>query len=67
MARKFVGQVHYFDTQRHVILCEAGGFELRSTKHPRGVTCTACIELLARMRARGPEAATEDSASHTVV
>jgi hypothetical protein len=39
--------VHYFDTKRHLLLCGAGGFELRSTKHPRGVTCAVCIELLA--------------------
>jgi len=39
--------VHSFDTQRHLILCEAGGFELRSTKHSRNVTCPACLKLLA--------------------
>lgn len=64
MAKKLVGLVHYYDTQHHVILCEAGGFELHSTKHARGVTCSACIDLLAS-QARGREGATE-VASHSV-
>jgi hypothetical protein len=59
MARKSVGLVHYYDTQSHMILCEAGGFELHSTKHFRGVTCSACIELRARERAIRPEAVAE--------
>jgi hypothetical protein len=65
MARKSVGLVHYYDTQRHVILCEAGGFELHSTKHRRGVTCPACIELLATKASTSPQAAA-DNASHVV-
>jgi hypothetical protein len=65
MARKLVGLVHYYDTQRHLILCEAGGFELHSTKHPRRVTCSACIELLATEASSRRQAAT-DTASHTV-
>jgi len=51
------GLVHYFDTKRHLLLCEAGGFELRSTKHARGVTCPVCVELLA-----GKSATAEGSA-----
>lgn len=39
--------VHYFDAQRHRVLCEAQGPDCRSTKHARGVTCPTCIELLA--------------------
>jgi len=44
--------VHHYDTQQHRILCDSAGAEDHSTKHPRGVTCPACIELL---RARGVE------------
>jgi hypothetical protein len=51
--------VHYFDTKRHLLLCGAGGFELRSTKHPRGVTCPACVELLAA-KSTTAEAAPEE-------
>ncbi len=38
--------VHYYDTQRHRILCGSPGAEDHSTKHARGVTCHACIALL---------------------
>jgi hypothetical protein len=38
--------VHYFDTLHHRILCGVDGFDQRSTKHARDVTCDACIGLL---------------------
>ncbi len=38
--------VHHYDTEQHRILCRTAGAEDHSTKHPRGVTCPACIELL---------------------
>jgi hypothetical protein len=38
--------VHYYDTREHLILCGLVGFEQRSTKHSRSVTCRACIGLL---------------------
>ena len=66
MARNSVGLIHFFDTQRHVILCEAGGFELHSTKHRRGVTCPACIELLAA-KSTGDLESTAEGASHDAV
>lgn len=66
MEKKSLELVHCFDTQRHLILCGAGRFELRSTKHARGVTCQACIELLAAKSTASPEVATE-GARHTVV
>jgi len=47
--------VHYFDTASHRILCAAGGFELRSTKHARGVTCPTCSQLLAAKEDAGAE------------
>lgn len=37
--------VHYFDPEKHRILCGLPGFD-RSTKHSRGVTCPSCVELL---------------------
>jgi hypothetical protein len=39
-------RVHYFDTGLHRILCGLQGFEHRSTKHSRDVTCEACVGLL---------------------
>ncbi len=38
--------VHFYDTQAHRIACGVSGFDHRSTKHPRQVTCHACIALL---------------------
>ena len=38
--------VHYYDTERHQILCGASVGEDHSTKHARGVTCHACVGLL---------------------
>jgi hypothetical protein len=40
--------VHYYDTRLHRILCGLRGFEQRSTKHSRSVTCPACVGLLAK-------------------
>jgi hypothetical protein len=48
--------VHAFDPQQHRILCGVRGYEHRSTKHARGVTCEACRELL-RERDAAPAAA----------
>lgn len=38
--------VHYYDTRQHLILCGLRGFDNRSTKYSRSVTCSACRELL---------------------
>lgn len=38
--------IHFYDTSQHRILCGRRGFDQRSTKHPRSVTCDACIGLL---------------------
>lgn len=47
--------VHYFDTHVHQILCGLRGFDHRSTKHSRGVTCQACVGLLGtRLAADAP-------------
>ncbi|HEY6006621.1 MAG TPA: hypothetical protein VIV57_27320 [Anaeromyxobacter sp.] len=50
--------VHFFDTRLHRILCGLRGFEHRSTKHSRDVTCDACIGLLRErpVKAAGTEA-----------
>jgi hypothetical protein len=42
--------VHLYDIERHRIACGAAG-QSNSTKHPRGVTCKACLELVAGTRA----------------
>ncbi len=38
--------VHFYDTHSRRIACGASGIEQRSTKHPRQVTCDACVALL---------------------
>jgi hypothetical protein len=43
--------VHYFDTDRHAILCGVSGFPDRSSKHERSVTCPSCVERLEHVRA----------------
>ncbi len=43
--------VHFYDTQLHRILCGVRGFEQRSTKHARSVTCRACVGLLGKQPA----------------
>ncbi len=45
--------VHYYDTRLHETLCGLRGFEHRSTKHARGVTCSACVGLLRQREQRG--------------
>jgi hypothetical protein len=39
--------VHFYDTRSRTIVCGVSGFDHRSTKHPRQVTCQACVALLA--------------------
>jgi hypothetical protein len=49
--------VHYYDTRLRRILCGVRGFEQRSSKHSREVTCQACIGLLGKqLSAGGPTA-----------
>ncbi len=54
--------VHFYDTRSRRIACGASGLDHRSTKHPRQVTCDACVALLgerpAPADAAGPEMAT---------
>ncbi len=38
--------VHFYDTRLHQILCGVRGFDHKSTKHSRSVTCQACVALL---------------------
>jgi hypothetical protein len=48
--------VHFYDTHRHAILCGVRGFEHRSSKHARSVTCEACVGLLGKHPAMTPAA-----------
>ena len=57
--------VHYFDTQSHQILCEPQSSDYHSTKHARGVTCPACVKLLAAKSANVEGAA--EPASQTTL
>lgn len=43
--------IHFYDTDRHVIVCGVPGFADRSTKHARSVTCRSCMTVLAERRA----------------
>lgn len=45
--------VHFYDVQLRETLCGLRGFEHRSTKHARGVTCHACVGLLRERPIRG--------------
>lgn len=38
--------VHFYDTRSHETACGLRGFAQRSTKHPRQVTCHACVAVL---------------------
>lgn len=38
--------IHFYDTASHRIACGVRGVDHRSTKHPRMVTCPACVSLL---------------------
>jgi hypothetical protein len=42
--------VHWYDTGRHRVACGAAG-QSNSTKHVRGVTCTACLKVAADAQA----------------
>ena len=42
--------VHLYDTEGHRIACGEPG-QSNSTKHARGVTCSACLALLVKPRA----------------
>lgn len=41
--------VHWYDTEGRRIACGAPG-QSNSTKHARGVTCSACLALVAEAR-----------------
>jgi hypothetical protein len=49
--------IHFYDTRTRRILCGVRGAEHRSTKHSRGVTCHACVGLLADRPALDTQAA----------
>ncbi len=57
--------VHYYDTRLHRIACGLPGFEHRSTKHSRDVTCVTCIGVLRERPAtpaQSPDAVTGEGA-----
>ena len=41
--------VHWYDIERHRIACGATG-QSNSTKHVRGVTCSACLAIASEAR-----------------
>jgi hypothetical protein len=48
-----VSVIHFYDVGLRETLCGLRGFEHRSTKHARGVTCPACVGLLHERVASG--------------
>ena len=38
--------VHFYDTRSRAIVCGVRGYDHRSTKHSRQVTCQACVGIL---------------------
>lgn len=52
--------VHYYDAERHQVLCGTRTTEDHSTKHARGVTCVDCI---ARLRERAEVTASGELAA----
>jgi hypothetical protein len=53
--------VHWYDTERHRIACDTPG-QSNSTKHIRGVTCTACLTVASERR--GATHVGQDGASY---
>jgi hypothetical protein len=58
--------VHYYDTERHRILCGSPIADDHSTKHARGVTCQSCITLLREKVGAGAAGAAAASGSQGV-
>ncbi len=56
--------VHYFDTELHRILCGVRGADYRSTKHPRGVSCPACVGLMGARPMANVRSHAEVAAAH---
>jgi hypothetical protein len=54
--------VHFYDTRSRKIACGVSGFDHRSTKHPRQVTCEACVALLGERASLAAAPATEATA-----
>jgi hypothetical protein len=45
--------IHFYDIRSRKIACGVSGVDHRSTKHPRQVTCQACVALLAEQPIAG--------------
>jgi hypothetical protein len=45
MDLKPAAPIHFYDTLSHAIACGVRGPDHRSTKHPRQVTCEACVAM----------------------
>ena len=54
--------VHFYDTRSHRIACGLRGFDQRSTKYPRLVTCRACVALLGERPSLAAAAGSEPTA-----
>jgi len=55
--------IHFYDTHSHEIACGVRGFDHRSTKHSRQVTCQACVGLLGNRPSLAEAAGSEPSAA----
>jgi hypothetical protein len=54
--------IHFYDTRSHEIVCGVRAFDARSTKHPRQVTCQACVALLGERPSLAAAARSEPTA-----
>jgi hypothetical protein len=54
--------VHFYDTLSHRIACGVRGFDQRSTKYPRLVTCHTCVALLGERPSLAVAAGSEPAA-----
>jgi hypothetical protein len=55
--------VHWYDTATHRTACGAPG-QSGSTKHARGVTCSACLVLVAESKAAAHDGSAPVSCIH---
>jgi hypothetical protein len=54
--------VHFYDTRSHQIACGLRGFDERSTKYLRLVTCHACVAVLGERASLAAAAGSEPAA-----
>lgn len=59
--------IHFYDVSLRRTLCGLRGFDHRSTKHARNVTCPACVGLLHQRLAPGAVARPDDGGTSAAI